>query len=72
MKKSTHSIIRRIAFIGNYMPRKCGIATFTSDLLSAGDTGSQAVTIAKDLLHLADSLSRQSLHSLMRGEPAVA
>ena len=25
-----------------------------SDLLSAGDTGSQAVAIAKDLLHLAD------------------
>ncbi len=24
-----------IAFIGNYMPRRCGIATFTTDLLSA-------------------------------------
>lgn len=29
------SEIRRIAFIGNYPPRKCGIATFTSDLLGA-------------------------------------
>jgi len=25
----------RIAFIGNYLPRKCGIATFTTDLCSA-------------------------------------
>jgi glycosyltransferase involved in cell wall biosynthesis len=24
-----------VAFIGNYLPRKCGIATFTSDLLTA-------------------------------------
>ncbi len=32
MEKSTHSIIKRIAFIGNYLPRQCGIATFTTDL----------------------------------------
>jgi len=25
--------IEKIAFIGNYLPRKCGIATFTTDLL---------------------------------------
>ncbi len=31
----TASTIRQIAFLGNYLPRKCGIATFTSDLLSA-------------------------------------
>src|SRR5258706_5130086 len=29
------SAIRRIAFLGDYLPRKCGIATFTSDLLTA-------------------------------------
>src|SRR6185437_7873077 len=29
------SQIARIAFIGNYFPRKCGIATFTSDLFTA-------------------------------------
>jgi glycosyltransferase involved in cell wall biosynthesis len=29
------SEIRKIAFIGDYLPRQCGIATFTSDLLSA-------------------------------------
>src|SRR6202047_501744 len=29
------SKIRKIAFIGDYLPRKCGIATFTSDLLAA-------------------------------------
>jgi glycosyltransferase involved in cell wall biosynthesis len=28
------SKIRRIAFLGDYLPRKCGIATFTSDLLT--------------------------------------
>ena len=27
--------LRRVAFIGNYLPRKCGIATFTSDLCEA-------------------------------------
>jgi|YNPNPStandDraft_1061719.scaffolds.fasta_scaffold00725_15 glycosyltransferase involved in cell wall biosynthesis len=27
--------LRTIAFIGNYVPRQCGIATFTSDLLGA-------------------------------------
>lgn len=27
--------IRKVAFVGDYLPRKCGIATFTSDLLAA-------------------------------------
>src|SRR5512142_1716100 len=35
MEKSTHSIIKRVAFIGNYLPRQCGIATFTTDLCEA-------------------------------------
>jgi hypothetical protein len=29
------SKVGRVAFLGNYLPRKCGIATFTSDLLTA-------------------------------------
>lgn len=29
------SSIRGIAFLGNYLPRRCGIATFTADLLTA-------------------------------------
>ena len=29
------SEIRKIAFLGDYPPRKCGIATFTSDVRSA-------------------------------------
>jgi len=35
--KSTKEIskIRKIAFVGDHLPRKCGIATFTSDLLAA-------------------------------------
>ncbi len=33
------SDIRKVAFIGNYLPRKCGIATFTSDVLTAVAAG---------------------------------
>src|SRR5215468_6032174 len=29
---SSASEIRKLAFLGNYLPRKCGIATFTADL----------------------------------------
>lgn len=31
----TQSEVRKIAFVGDHLPRKCGIATFTSDLLEA-------------------------------------
>src|SRR5881628_2352442 len=33
MEKS--SSIRKVVFLGDYLPRKCGIATFTTDLLGA-------------------------------------
>jgi glycosyltransferase involved in cell wall biosynthesis len=33
--KKAESGARTIAFVGDYLPRKCGIATFTSDLLGA-------------------------------------
>ena len=33
--RSNNSPISRIAFIGNYLPRQCGIATFTTDLCEA-------------------------------------
>src|SRR5713226_562998 len=32
---STSSGLNRVAFIGNYLPRQCGIATFTTDLCEA-------------------------------------
>ncbi|MBN1161261.1 MAG: hypothetical protein JXA17_04885, partial [Dehalococcoidales bacterium] len=32
---STNSKLNRIAFVGNYLPRQCGIATFTTDLCEA-------------------------------------
>ena len=36
LKKSlTGRNIKRIAFVGNYLPRQCGIATFTTDLCEA-------------------------------------
>jgi glycosyltransferase involved in cell wall biosynthesis len=31
----TESKIQRVGFLGDYLPRKCGIATFTTDLLAA-------------------------------------
>src|SRR5437660_1047937 len=31
----TASAIRKVAFLGDYLPRKCGIATFTTDLRCA-------------------------------------
>ncbi len=33
--RSKAPLISRIAFIGNYLPRQCGIATFTTDLCEA-------------------------------------
>jgi len=32
---ASNSTVRRIAFVGNYLPRMCGIATFTTDLCEA-------------------------------------
>jgi len=47
MKESAK--LRKIAFVGDYLPRKCGIATFTSDLLAAVATAhpqSQCLTVS--------------------------
>lgn len=41
---TTNSAIRRMAFIGNYLPRQCGIATFTTDLCEAVATEFPAAT----------------------------
>ncbi len=41
---STSSTINRIGFIGNYMPRQCGIATFTTDLCEAIATEYEGTT----------------------------
>jgi hypothetical protein len=35
LKASSSPLPTRIAFIGNYLPRECGIATFTTDLCTA-------------------------------------
>ena len=35
VKRIYHPNLQTIAFIGNYIPRQCGIATFTNDLLQA-------------------------------------
>jgi glycosyltransferase involved in cell wall biosynthesis len=42
--KSTNSTLNRIAFIGNYLPRQCGIATFTTDLCEAIATEHSEIT----------------------------
>ena len=36
-----------IAFIGNFMPRRCGIATFTTDLLTAVAAETSPETFAR-------------------------
>ena len=41
MEKS--SSIRKVAFLGDYLPRKCGIATFTTDLRCAVATAFPAI-----------------------------
>jgi glycosyltransferase involved in cell wall biosynthesis len=43
------SKVRKIAFVGDHLPRKCGIATFTTDLLAAVQTAhpqSQCVAVS--------------------------
>lgn len=35
MEEHLEGKLNRIAFIGNYLPRQCGIATFTTDLCEA-------------------------------------
>ena len=35
MESNNNSSVHHIAFIGNYLPRRCGIATFTTDLCEA-------------------------------------
>ena len=37
-------MIKRIAFIGNYLPRRCGIATFTTDLCEAVAADNETMT----------------------------
>jgi glycosyltransferase involved in cell wall biosynthesis len=44
----TPAKLRKIAFLGDYLPRKCGIATFTSDLLTsvaAADPAAQCFAV---------------------------
>jgi len=41
---TNHSTLRRVAFIGNYLPRQCGLATFTTDLCEAISTEQPATT----------------------------
>lgn len=52
MVKATVGPIKKVAFISSYLPKKCGIATFTSDLISnmqlAGGTKFQPVVFAID------------------------
>ena len=42
MQQNSLSIIKRVAFIGNYLPRQCGIATFTTDLCESPRTSIKA------------------------------
>lgn len=49
-----NSKVRKIAFVGDHLPRKCGIATFTSDLLAAVATAhpqSQCFAVSVNDIH---------------------
>jgi glycosyltransferase involved in cell wall biosynthesis len=37
--------LQRVAFVGNYLPRQCGIATFTTDLCEALASGASCLAI---------------------------
>src|ERR1041384_7975385 len=51
------SSIRKVVFLGDYLPRKCGIATFTSDLRCAVATEFPAMQC------LVVPVNDQALHS---------
>ncbi len=58
MNHLDNSILNRIAFIGNYLPRLCGIATFTTDLCEAiASQYSQTSCIAIPVNDIADGYS---------------
>jgi hypothetical protein len=45
---ATNSIIKRIAFIGNYLPRLCSIVAFTADLcevVAAENVGTTCIAL---------------------------
>jgi glycosyltransferase involved in cell wall biosynthesis len=46
--------VRRVALLGNYLPRHCGIATFTTDLTEALSASSPAVECAVVAMNDAD------------------
>lgn len=55
---ATSSVLSRLAFIGNYLPRQCGIATFTTDLCEAVATEYNGTTcIALPVNDLKDGYS---------------
>jgi len=71
------SRVSKVAFVGNYLPRKCGIATFTSDVLKAVATacaGCECLAVAvndiKDGYEYPDTVSfeieEQDLSSYLR------
>jgi tetratricopeptide (TPR) repeat protein len=47
--------IRRVAVIGNYLPRKCGIATFTTDLCNALSKVDEDLTVLAVAINDSDS-----------------
>lgn len=57
----TASTIDRVAFMGNYLPRQCGIATFTTDLCEAMATeysGTTALPCPSTILKRATPIRR--------------
>ena len=45
MEDTSNSPLQRVAFIGGYLPRQCGIATFMTDLCEALAAQFQAINV---------------------------
>ena len=56
----TDSNLTKIAFVGDYLPRKCGIATFTHDLRSAVARASSAQCLVVPVDDIADGYDYSS------------
>jgi glycosyltransferase involved in cell wall biosynthesis len=63
--ESTPAAIRRIALIGNFLPRRCGIATFTTDIYRALE--SRFPEIAVDVWAMNDGANRYDYPDAVTG-----
>ncbi|MDR3762702.1 MAG: glycosyltransferase family 4 protein [Acidobacteriota bacterium] len=72
--RSSASLPSRVAVIGNYLPRQCGIATFTTDLcdaISAEYEATQLLAVPVNDAGAQYNYPRRVRFELMEGEPST-